>query len=293
MRKPLLLTVVCLLLVSGFSSAKAQAVRRRSNASTRNAASAPKVRAVNMAIDVREAQLLGSFNGRVWTDALKTMPLVKKGDTFRLYSLSGPVGTGVVSEVVPPEYPCDDIVGVNFSALPEGEDDLIGVNGSWNAQPRLPKIQNTGQQEYRAVVSDYLKGVGIRNPKIIIFQLLRVDLDGDGTQEVLIAANNEEKPGIFMGKGDFSLVLLRRFARGRAQTIPIISEVELKDHAEPFQTAMWHHKETVAGILDIDGDGVMEVITTYQSVYDGGKSVYDLKGRKPRQVIGWGCSGGH
>jgi hypothetical protein len=293
MRKPLLLTLVCLLLVSGLNNAKAQAVRGKSRARARSAASAPKARAVNLAVDVREAELLGSFNGRVWVDALKSMPLVKKGDTFRLYSLTGPVGTGVVSEIVPPEYPCDDIVGVNFSELPEGEDDLIGVNGSWNAQPRLPKVQSTDQQEYRMVVSDYLKAAGIRNPKITIYQLLRVDLDGDGTEEVLIAANNEEKPGIFMGKGDFSLVLLRRVAQGRAQTIPIVSEVELKDHAEPFQTAMWHHKETVAAILDIDGDGRMEIITTYQSVYDGGKSVYDLKGRKPRQVIGWGCSGGH
>jgi hypothetical protein len=236
---------------------------------------------------------LGSFNGRLWSDALKTMPLVKKGETFRLYSLTGPVGTGVVSEIVPPEYPCDDIVGVNISPLPAGEDDIIGVNGAWNAQPRLPKIQSTGQQEYRTIVSNYVKAAGIRRPTVTIFQLLRVDLDGDGTEEVLISANSSEKPSIYMSRGDFSLVLLRRVVQGKAQTVPIVSEVELKTHEDPFQTGSWHHKETVAAILDINGDGVMEVITTYQSVYDGGKSVYDVKGRKPKMVIWWGCSGGH
>ena len=292
MRKPLLLTLVCLLLVFSFDSGWAQALRRKAGAGSRRATTA---RAVNLAVDAREAQLLGSFNGRVWSDALKSMPLVKKGDTFRLYSLTGPVGTGVVSEIVPPEYPCDDIVGVNISPLPAGEDDIIGVNGTWNAQQRLPKIQSTDQQEYRAVVSNYLKGVGISNPKMTIFQLLRVDLDGDGAEEVLISANSSENPlsSHFLSRGDYSVVLLRRVAQGKAQTIPIVSEVELKNHKDPIQTGQWHHKETVAAILDLDGDGVMEVITTFQSIFDGGKNVYEVKGRKPRQVLGWYCSGGH
>jgi hypothetical protein len=140
-----------------------------------------------------------------------------------------------------------------------------------------------------------LKSAGIRNPKIKVFQLLRVDLDGDGTEEVLISANSIENPlsSHFMGKGDFSVVLLRRAVRGRAETIPIVSEIELKNHADPIQTAQWHHKETVAAILDLNGDGMMEVITTSRSIFDNGKSVYDLKGRKPRQVLSWYCSSGH
>ena len=290
MRKPLLLTLVCLLLMSSPESESAQTVRRKTSARPRSATAAG---VLHVAVDARDGELLGSFNGRTWSDAVKTMPLVKEGTTFRLYSLTGQVGTGVINKPKKEEYPCDDLVEVAVSSLPDGEGDVIGVNGSWDAQPRLPKVQSTDQQEYRAVVSNYLKGAGIRNPKVTIFQLLRVDLDGDGVEEVLISANSSEKPSIFMSRGDFSLVLLRRVAQGKAQTIPIVSEVELKTHEEPFQTGQWHHKETVAAILDINGDGVMEVVTTYQSVYDGGKSVYDIKGRKPKMVLSWGCSGGH
>jgi hypothetical protein len=292
MRKSLLFTLACLALASGFDAGWAQTTRRSAR---RRAAAPPAARPLHLAIDARESQLLGSFDGRTWSDALKTMPLIKEGETFRLYTLTGPAGTGVVGKPVPPEYPCDDIVEVSISPLPEGENDVIGVNGSWDAQPRLPKVQSTDQQEYRAVVSGYLKGVGISNPKVTIFQLLRVDLDGDGAEEVLIAANSKDNPlqSHFMGRGDFSVVLLRRVAQGKAQTIPLVSEVELKNHKDPIQTASWHHKETVAAILDINGDGVMEVITTYQSIFDGGKNVYDVKGRKPRTVLGWGCSGGH
>jgi hypothetical protein len=295
MRKPLLFTLVCVLLVSGFDSAWAQTARKVDSARSRSSATSPAAQVRHIVVDARQGELFGSFNGKTWLDALKTMPLVKKGDTFRLYSLTGPVGTGVISEIVPPEYPCEDNVGVNISPLPEGEGDIIGVNGTWNAQPRLPKIQSTDQQEYRVFVSNYLKGVGVSNPKVAIFQLLRVDLDGDGTEEVLIAANSSENPlsSHFLSKGDYSVVLLRRVAQGKAQTIPIVSEVELKNHKDPMQTGQWHHKETVAAILDLDGDGRMEIITTFRSIFDGGKNVYDPRGRKPRQVLGWYCSGGH
>lgn len=291
MRKHFLSTLVCLLLVSGLESGLAQTGRRRVR--SRGATSAPAARAVYLAVDARGGELLGSFNGRTWSDALKTMPLVKEGETFRLYSLKGAVGTGTIGKPKPPEYPCDDMVDVTISPLPEGEDDIIAVNGSWDAQPRPPKIQSTDQQEYRDVVSSYLRRVGISRPKVTIFQVLRVDLDGDGTEEVLISANSADNPSIYMSKGDFSVILLRRVARGRAQTIPIVSEVELKNHDVPYETGNWHHKETVAGILDINGDGVMEVVTNYQSVYDAGKIVYEVKGIKPKQVLYWGCSGGH
>ncbi len=295
MRRPLLLILVCLLLITASSSVWAQTAGRKAAPQSRSARTSAPAQAVHLVIDARAGELLGSFNGRIWADALKTMPRVKEGETFRLYSLTGPAGNGVISKPQPPEGPCDDLVEITVSPLPDGEGDVIGVNGSWNAQPRLSKVQSTEQQEYRAVVSSYLKGVGISNPKVTIFQLLRVDLDGDGTEEVLISANSNENPlsSHFLGRGDFSIVLLRRVTQGKAQTIPIVSEVELKNHKDPIQTGQWHHKETVAAILDLNGDGVMEIITTFQSIFDGGKNVYEVKAGKPKQVLGWYCSGGH
>lgn len=292
MRKLLLFTLVCLVLVSGFDAALAQ---RRTSARRRAAAGTVAPKVLRLAVDARDSQLLGSFNGRAWSDAVKTMPLVREGETLRLYTLTGPAGTGAAGKPVPPEYPCDDMVEVAVSPLPEGEGDVFGVNGDWDAQPRLPKVQDTNQEEYRNVVSSYLRRAGVRSPKVSILQLLRVDLNGDGTEEVLISANSQADPLVnqFMNRGDFSVLLLRQVVRGQVQTIPIVSEVELKTHADPIMTGQWHHRETVAAILDLNGDGAMEVITSFRSVRDGGKSVYEVKGRKPKQVLGWYCSGGH
>jgi hypothetical protein len=290
MRKPLLFTLVCVLLISVFNSAWAQTARRRASARSRSSATSPAAEVRQIVVDARSEELFGSFNGRTWSDALKTMPLVKEGETFRLYSLTGPVGTGTIGKPVPPEYPCEDMVGVTVTPLPEGEGDIIGINGAWNAQPRLPKIQSTGQQEYREVVSAHVRRAGISKPKIVILQLLRVDLDGDGTEEVLISASSNKEPFMFMSRGDFSVVLLRRVTRGRAQTIPLVSEVELKTYEPPNEQGRSPHMtETVAAILDVNGDGVMEVVTTYHSVYDIGKTIYEVKGRTPKPILGWGC----
>ena len=268
MRKPLLFILVCLL-VSVFNAARAQEI--------------------HFLVDARDSELFGSYDGKKFAEAVAAGPLLKVGEKFRLYTLTGPAGDGTLTAKPEPESPCEDVVPVTISSLPAGEGDVFGVNGSWNAQPRLPKVQGTNQPEYQAVVTDYLRGRGIARPKVAILQLLRVDLDGDGTEEVLISANSAETPGMFMSRGDFSVVLLRKVVRGRAQTIPIASEVELKNHKDPRQTGQYHHKETVAALLDVDGDGVMEVITTYRSTFDAGKVVYDVKGPKPKAVLSTGC----
>ncbi|HKQ51546.1 MAG TPA: hypothetical protein VJT74_04200 [Pyrinomonadaceae bacterium] len=269
MREPLLFILVCLLLVSGFNDARAQDT--------------------HLLVDAREGELFGSYDGKKFAEAVEARPLLKEGEKFRLYTLTGPAGTGTVTARPEPEYPCEDVIPVTISPLPEGEGDLLGVNGSWDAQPRLPKVQGTNQPEYRNVVTSYLRGAGIARPKVTMLQLLRVDLDGDGTQEVLISANSKDTPGMFMSRGDFSVVLLRKVVGGSAQTIPVASEVELKNHKDPRQTGQYHHKETVAALLDVDGDGVMEVITTYRSTFDYGKAVYDVKGPKPKVVLSTGC----
>ena len=273
MRKPLLFILVCLPLACGFDAARAQEP--------------------HFLVDAREGELFGSYDGKKATEAAQAGPLLKVGEKIRLYTLTGPAGTGTVTAKPEPEYPCEEVIDVTISPLPEGEGDVLGVNGSWDAQPRLPKVQGTNQPEYQTVVSNYLRGRGVARPKVTILQLLRVDLDGDGTEEVLISANSTDTPSMFMSRGDFSVVLLRKVVRGRAQTIPIASEVELKKHRDPVQTGQWHHKETVTALLDVDGDGVLEVITTYRSVFDYGKAAYDVKGAKPKLLLATGCSGGH
>jgi hypothetical protein len=67
-----------------------------------------------------------------------------------------------------------------------------------------------------------LKSKGIDQPKVKIDNIIRVDLDGDGEEEVLISGTNyfEKDEGAPMRSpaGSYSMVLLRRVVAGKVET---------------------------------------------------------------------------
>jgi len=77
---------------------------------------------------------------------------------------------------------------VSLSSKPK--DGVIGLDAPWNALPRKPMIADTTQPAYVEAVRDFLKSHGIADPKVRITRILRIDLEGDGEDEVLINATN-------------------------------------------------------------------------------------------------------
>jgi hypothetical protein len=78
-------------------------------------------------------------------------------------------------------------------------------------------------------VGDFLKARGIADPKVQITRILRVDLEGDGEEEVLISATNyfckdksdhsaapfPEAPIESPRRGSYSIVILRHVLAGK------------------------------------------------------------------------------
>jgi hypothetical protein len=83
---------------------------------------------------------------------------------------------------------CTETLSVSLS--PKPEKGVIALAAPWNALPRRPRINDTTQQVYSDAVRDFLKTKGIEQPQVKIENILRVDLDGDGEDEVLISATN-------------------------------------------------------------------------------------------------------
>ena len=67
---------------------------------------------------------------------------------------------------------------------------MIAIAAPWNALPRKPKVTDPTQKAYVDAVRDFLETKEIEQPKVKIDNILRVDLDGDGEEEVLISATN-------------------------------------------------------------------------------------------------------
>ena len=78
--------------------------------------------------------------------------------------------------------------GVFKLKTPEGA--VIGLAAPWNALPRPVRVTDMGQAVYPTPVRSFITGHGLKNPEVEITQILRVDLDGDGENEMLISATN-------------------------------------------------------------------------------------------------------
>ena len=79
---------------------------------------------------------------------------------------------------------------LTVSLSPKLDKGVIALAAPWNALPRKPRIADTTQQVYVDAVRDFLKTKGIAQPTVKIDNIVRVDLHGDGEEEVLISATN-------------------------------------------------------------------------------------------------------
>ncbi|MCI0491199.1 MAG: hypothetical protein L0229_31805 [Blastocatellia bacterium] len=227
--------------------------------------------------------LLGGVMGKQWLDAQKAAPLIKGGERYRFYTLDGPAGAGEGDKPSSIGAPCEDSLEVRFSVTPGKQG--IAIGGEWNAMPRIPAITDTLQTVYREAAAAILKKNGIRNPRVKLTQVLRIDLEGDGVEEVLVSATNYAGGLSPDAKaGDYSTVFLRKLIAGRVETIMIAAE--FYPTAKKFNAP---NEYAVTAIADADGDGIMEILI-YGYYYEGHFStLYRLIGNKVEEVLACGC----
>jgi hypothetical protein len=171
------------------------------------------------------------------------------GEKFDV-DISKPDAEGHV-HVTPKTAPSNG-TGISFSAT------------SWSAQPRPARSQGDPEalkdarfNIYREEASQLAKELGGANVMPVLSSVVRADLDGDGTDEVLVAASYIDYVNPPQGPqpssiGSFSIAFVRHVV-GNAATSKVISAVVVKDSPSIVPTLV------IDGAADINGDGVMEV----------------------------------
>ena len=77
-----------------------------------------------------------------------------------------------------------------------GQKPMIAVsNASPDDQPRLPKMQSLHLENYQRVAAGLLRTKGLNIQRAKLTQLMRIDLNGDGVEEVLMAASSRPDYG--------------------------------------------------------------------------------------------------
>jgi hypothetical protein len=239
-------------------------------------------------VDASYGFLLGGTSQGKWLTTDIMSNTVVGGEAYRLYGLKGYLGRSVGSGAPSAGEPCEDTRIVDLK--PSYQDiKAIASGGTWAAMPRVPKSLSTKQPVYVKAVSDLLKAEGIAAPMVNIEQVLQVDLEGDRVNEVLVSASyfagsEDNEPMPSAEPGDYSIVFMRKLVRGKVETVVLAEDVQTKkiEFGAPF-------KFDIAGVLDLNGDGVMEVVL-HDRYYEGaGSSVLQIKGTQYEVVLDAGC----
>lgn len=209
-------------------------------------------------IVVAEGLVIGQFAGGRWregqkldvsTSATITYRTVGLGQLGRSYTIKGfftedPPGGPLLGQ------PNDDRV------IPA---DLL-ASGPGLRIPRKVKLLGTGSKVYVDAVSSFLASKRYK-ARARLSKVVSVDLDGNGTQEVLIEAASRPRVQQDQARpGDYSLVLLRALVGGKVRTFPI--------HFSFRGADQWVNSHEILGLADFEGDGKMEFVVT-DNYYEG------------------------
>ncbi|MBC7288896.1 MAG: hypothetical protein H5T86_12840, partial [Armatimonadetes bacterium] len=181
--------------------------------------------------------------------------MLRGGESYTLYTLTGCVGsaTGSTAELGDLWF-----YDMEFAPpAPDAERTIIGICGSWNALPRVPKVESTASEVYRGVARKLLTSKGFKNPKVTLKQVIRVDLEGDGQSEVLLSATSPGLTDIGYGVPDrfpygYSFVLLRKIVGRSVKELLLAGEFYPRGgYRGQAPCRYW-----VGAVLDANGDGI-------------------------------------
>lgn len=235
--------------------------------------------------DSASGYLLGGSQNGKWLDPASTAKLLKGGESYNLYTDKVITGAYTGNAPVAGEPTCSRMQRVTLKPKPT----VLGVfaiGGTWKALPRVPQEIPVSNDTYRQAIGKLLQDNGISNPEIVLTRILKIDLEGDGSDEVIISANRfAEKTGHDVTAGDYSLVVLRKVSGNTVLTLPLVANYYLK-----AQKLAYPNQYTLATVLDLNGDGKMEIgvgITGWEKV---GTLGYEVEGNAVKNVLSMRCS---
>jgi hypothetical protein len=237
-------------------------------------------------VDLTAGCLIGGKVGDQWLNDEKMVRLLKGEEKYRLYSMTKFIGSATGGKPKESQGTALRQFGVQMTPAPNLQEYMVAIGGQWNALPRVPKLTSLDQEVLKETVANILKMKGISNPKVKLTQVIRVDLDGDGVEEEIVSASTYKEQEVVYSKirflqrdqeeGSYSLILLRKVIQGKVKNLVI---------AEDYYRGSMPMRDKVAAILDVDGDGVMEIILHGVDREGWATSVFRVESTGVKQVL--------
>ena len=242
-------------------------------------------------VEVESEYLFGASANGKWIKADQAAKSLPDKMTYRVYGLTQSFGEVNARKPKPSEEDvCSDLFVVSLS--PKPKKGLIALAAPWNAMPRKVQALDPTQKVYVDAVGDFLKTKGINQPKVKIDNIVRVDLDGDGEEEVLISAANyftKENVPMRSPAGSYSMVLLRRVVAGKVETQLVDGEFHPNAYVRKDDSFDAPNIYKLIAALDLDGDGKMEIVVNSRYYEGGSTTIYRCGPKKCESLLSVGC----
>lgn len=237
--------------------------------------------------EMKISGLLGGVENGKWLTPDAMSAKMEASPEFVLVGWKGVEEGGVsVGTKAPSEDVCQEFVRLEFD-LKADTGVALGSAAKWRPTPRLATAVPLANATYKNVIAAHLRTKGIAKPVVKLTQAYRVDVEGDGVEEVLLTATRY-KGGMHASSavGDYSVILLRKVVGRRVVNYEIEGEYLKKgdDLGAP-------NEYRVSAIADLNGDGKMEIVV-YSEYYEGAAAgVVEMKNGKPVTVkeLAIGC----
>lgn len=241
----------------------------------------PRVRPV---VHAPSGYLLGGTVNGTWRDGAAVARLLRGGERYRVYGRAGLVGESAGRR---PKVAEADICAETFRVelSPSRTGGQVAIGGTGNALPRPVTRLDPAGPVYREAVRQILVRRGIARPVVRVTGAYRADLEGDGRDEVIVTAmRGDMSRGISVEAGDYSLLFVRTVINGQVRTVMLADAVHPKSSNEQII-----NEHTVAGVLDVDGDGRYEIMT-YSRYYEGDwATLHRVRNGRHQEVASAGC----
>jgi hypothetical protein len=235
----------------------------------------------------------GWWDGEAWIQPSQgeSAPIAE-GDVFRRVGLGVDPAELVVSALRREDEFCDPGLSVDVGlSWPDGAraPAPIAVSAGAATSDAGVEILDPTDAAHRAVATQVLDPLGIKDGAGSVAQVVRADVDGDGTADELYVFARLSDPGTLLAsEGDFSVVALRSGA-GSSVTTQVLHQSIARNDPNTGETP-FIEVGRLSAVVDLNGDGPPEVVVE-RRYYEGSftEVLSSVRRSGLRRVLKAGC----